>query len=49
MTGVQTCALPILAVQFVQPGFESGEFLVLKVDAASQPYLDWLQSSLRQP
>jgi periplasmic divalent cation tolerance protein len=29
--------------------YETPEFLVLKVDAASQPYLDWLQSSLRQP
>ena len=29
--------------------YETPEFLVLKVDAASQPYLDWLHSSLRQP
>ena len=29
--------------------YETPEFLVLMVDAASQPYLDWLQSSLRQP
>jgi periplasmic divalent cation tolerance protein len=29
--------------------YETPEFLVLKVDAASQSYLDWLQSSLRQP
>ena len=29
--------------------YETPEFLVLKVDAASQPYLDWLQSCLRQP
>lgn len=29
--------------------YETPEFLVLKVDAASQPCLDWLQSSLRQP
>ncbi len=29
--------------------YETPEFLVLKVDAASQPYLDWLESSLRQP
>jgi periplasmic divalent cation tolerance protein len=29
--------------------YQTPEFLVLKVDAASQPYLDWLQSSLRQP
>ena len=28
--------------------YETPEFLVLKVDAASQPYLDWLHSSLRQ-
>ncbi len=29
--------------------YETPEFLVLEVDAASQPYLDWLQESLRQP
>ena len=29
--------------------YETPEFLVLGVDAASQPYLDWLQASLRQP
>jgi periplasmic divalent cation tolerance protein len=29
--------------------YQTPEFLVLQVDAASQPYLDWLQSSLRQP
>jgi periplasmic divalent cation tolerance protein len=29
--------------------YEVPEFLVLDVDAASQPYLDWLQESLRQP
>jgi periplasmic divalent cation tolerance protein len=29
--------------------YETPEFLVLDVSAASQPYLDWLQSSLRQP
>jgi periplasmic divalent cation tolerance protein len=29
--------------------YEIPEFLVLTVDAASQPYLDWLHSSLRQP
>ena len=28
--------------------YETPEFLVLKVDAASQRYLDWLQSCLRQ-
>jgi periplasmic divalent cation tolerance protein len=27
--------------------YQTPEFLVLKVDAASQPYFDWLQSSLR--
>ncbi|MGO9318769.1 MAG: divalent-cation tolerance protein CutA [Terracidiphilus sp.] len=27
--------------------YQTPEFLVLKVDAASQPYLDWLQESLR--
>ncbi len=29
--------------------YETPEFLVLEVDAASQPYLDWLQESLRLP
>jgi periplasmic divalent cation tolerance protein len=29
--------------------YQTPEFLVLVVDAASQPYLDWLQESLRQP
>ena len=29
--------------------YETPEFLVLKIDAASQPYLDWLQSGLRRP
>jgi periplasmic divalent cation tolerance protein len=29
--------------------YQTPEFLVLKVDAASQPYLDWLQESLRLP
>jgi periplasmic divalent cation tolerance protein len=29
--------------------YQTPEFLVLPVEAASQPYLEWLQSSLRQP
>jgi periplasmic divalent cation tolerance protein len=29
--------------------YQTPEFLVLKVDGASQSYLDWLQESLRQP
>ena len=29
--------------------YKTPEFLVLKVDAASQPYLDWLVESLRLP
>jgi periplasmic divalent cation tolerance protein len=29
--------------------YETPEFLVLGVEAASQPYLDWLQESLRLP
>jgi periplasmic divalent cation tolerance protein len=29
--------------------YETPEFLALEVNAASQTYLDWLQSSLRQP
>ena len=29
--------------------YETPEFLVLDVAAASQPYLEWLHASLRQP
>ena len=29
--------------------YQTPEFLVLAVDAASQPYLEWLQSSLIKP
>jgi periplasmic divalent cation tolerance protein len=29
--------------------YQTPEFLVLGVEAGSQPYLDWLQASLRQP
>lgn len=29
-------------------GYQTPEFLVLKIEAGSQPYLDWLRSSLRQ-
>jgi periplasmic divalent cation tolerance protein len=29
--------------------YQTPEFLVLGVEAASQPYLEWLQASLRQP
>jgi periplasmic divalent cation tolerance protein len=29
--------------------YQTPEFLVLRVDSASQPYLEWLQASLRQP
>jgi len=29
--------------------YQTPEFLVLKVDAISQPYLEWLVASLRQP
>jgi periplasmic divalent cation tolerance protein len=29
--------------------YQTPEFLVLPVEAASQPYLDWLQASLRLP
>ncbi len=29
--------------------YQTPEFLVLAVEAASQPYLEWLQSSLRLP
>ena|ERR1035438_2076778 len=29
--------------------YQTPEFLVLGVEAASHPYLEWLQASLRQP
>src|ERR1039458_6387533 len=29
--------------------YQTPEFLVLTIEAASQPYLDWLQASLRLP
>jgi periplasmic divalent cation tolerance protein len=29
--------------------YQTPEFLVLGVDACSQPYLDWLQTNLRMP
>jgi periplasmic divalent cation tolerance protein len=29
--------------------YQTPEFLVLGVEAASQPYIDWLRTSLRQP
>jgi periplasmic divalent cation tolerance protein len=29
--------------------YQTPEFLVLGVEAASQPYLEWLQASLHQP
>ena len=29
--------------------YQTPEFLVLTIEAASQPYLDWLQTSLRLP
>ena len=29
--------------------YQTPEFLVLGVEAASQPYLEWLQASLRRP
>lgn len=29
--------------------YQTPEFLVLGVEAASQPYIDWLTASLRQP
>jgi periplasmic divalent cation tolerance protein len=29
--------------------YQTPEFLVIAVEAVSQPYLDWLQSSLRLP
>ena len=29
--------------------YQTPEFLVVDVEAASQPYLDWLRASLRQP
>jgi periplasmic divalent cation tolerance protein len=29
--------------------YQTPEFLVLKVDSGSHPYLEWLQASLRMP
>jgi periplasmic divalent cation tolerance protein len=29
--------------------YQTPEFVVLGVEAASQPYIDWLQTSLRRP
>jgi periplasmic divalent cation tolerance protein len=29
--------------------YQTPEFLVLGVEAASQPYIEWLQASLREP
>jgi periplasmic divalent cation tolerance protein len=29
--------------------YDTPEFVVLAIDAVSQPYLDWLQASLRNP
>jgi periplasmic divalent cation tolerance protein len=29
--------------------YQTPEFLVLTVESGSQPYIDWLQASLRQP
>ncbi len=42
--------LPALEARLHQlHSYQTPEFLVLAVDAASQPYLDWLQSSLLEP
>ena len=42
--------LPALEARLHQlHSYQTPEFVVLGVEAASQAYLDWLQSSLRQP
>jgi periplasmic divalent cation tolerance protein len=42
--------LPALKTRLHQlHSYQTPEFLVLKVDAGSQGYLDWLHASLRQP
>jgi periplasmic divalent cation tolerance protein len=42
--------LPALEARLHQlHSYQTPEFLVLAVDAASKPYLDWLQSNLLQP
>ncbi len=49
---VKTCSSQLAALEarlHTLHGYQTPEFLVFKADAASQPYLDWLQASLRQP
>ncbi len=42
--------LPALEARLHQlHSYQTPEFLVLAVDAASQPYFDWLQSNLLEP
>ena len=42
--------LPALEARLHQlHSYQTPEFVVLGVEAASQPYIEWLQSSLRQP
>ena len=42
--------LPALEARLHQlHSYQTPEFVVLGVEAASQPYIDWLQSCLRQP
>lgn len=48
---LKTCAEQLAALEarlHELHSYEIPEFLVLKIDAASQPYLDWLQASLRR-
>jgi len=41
--------LPALEARLHQlHSYQTPEFVVLGVEAASQPYIDWLQSSIRQ-
>jgi periplasmic divalent cation tolerance protein len=42
--------LPLLAARLHElHSYQTPEFLVLQIEAAGRPYLDWLQGSLRQP
>ena len=41
--------LPALEARLIElHSYQTPEFLVLRVEAGSQPYLDWIESSLRR-
>jgi periplasmic divalent cation tolerance protein len=41
--------LPALQARLMElHSYQTPEFLVLQVEAGSQPYLDWIESSLRR-